>query len=106
MEQKEKFIQLIQEHPEYYKLFPQEPGDSKLYLSFLNFVRAQAKSLEQLFQRFPGIEQEDMQIILEYLIKIGLITRISAGAKIYFYATDNARTLLEEYEKTKHDFDF
>ena len=106
MEQKDKFIQLIEEHPEYYKLFPQEQGESKLYLGFLNFLRTQAKSLEQLFQRFSEISQEDMQIILEYLIKIGLVTRVSAGTKIYFYATDNARILLEQYEKTKQDFDF
>lgn len=106
MEQKEKFIQLIEEHPEYYKLFPQEAGESKFYLSFLNFLRTQAKSLEQLYEKFSGISAEDMRIILEYLIKIGLIAKISAGTKFYFYATDNARTLLEEYEKTKHDFDF
>ncbi|MDO8538787.1 MAG: hypothetical protein Q7S21_07965 [archaeon] len=106
MEEKEKLIQLIQEHPEYYKLFPQEQGESKLYLAFLDFVKSQAKSLEQLFQKFSGIEQEDMQIILDYLIKIGLIEKISASNKVFFYATDNARILLEEYEKTKLGFDF
>jgi hypothetical protein len=40
------------------------------------------------------------------LIKINLLQKIFAGTKTYFFATDTARSLLEEYEKTKHGFDF
>ena len=100
MKEEEKFINFVQSHPEYYK------DESNLYLSFLEFLKDKAQTLEQLFQRFPGIASKDMHFILEYLEKIKLIERIPAGNKVFYYATDLARKLLDEYSKTWHDFRF
>ncbi|MEM4662770.1 MAG: hypothetical protein QXM75_01985 [Candidatus Diapherotrites archaeon] len=70
---------------------------------FIQIIRSlkNAKDLTMLSSAFPYIEREDMEEILNLLIKINVVGTFKATTKDFYYLTEMGKTFLELYDKAR-----
>ncbi|AJF60676.1 MAG: hypothetical protein J4224_02705 [Candidatus Diapherotrites archaeon] len=96
MNPKEEFIRFVQDNPSYYYIV-----QSGLFLELLNFICSAAKNTTDIYSHFAGIENSDVEEMLQVLLAAKLISRARGSDREIYYCTDAARTLIEKYNAAK-----
>lgn len=99
MNPQERFVSYLEEHPGFYLV-----AKSDLYINFLSIIEKEGKDIESLKKVMPGIEQGDIQLVLNSLISLKLVGLLKTNSKIIYFATDAAREFLSLYRNTKTGF--
>jgi hypothetical protein len=99
MNAQEKFVSYLEDHPGYYLV-----AKSDLYISLLSTLEEQGTDILSISSRFPGIDREDLFLMLDSLVKLKLVGALKTNNKVIYYITKNAEELLANYRKTKTSF--
>jgi hypothetical protein len=99
MDPHEEFILFLEKNPAYYVIMK-----SQLYIEVLEKLARKPLSRPALKNRFPEVETSDLDLIVESLVEIGLVSRFRAGENFVYYSNDKGKLFLEKYAKTKRHF--
>ncbi len=94
----DKWILFLERNPQFYEL---SKGD--FFIRFLEKISEGSKSFHELKVIFPEIEENDMQIIMDALLKLGVVSSNRVGLKIFFTLAAQGKKLLSAYKAT-HKF--
>ena len=97
MDPKDEFVNFLEEKPAYYKII-----QSPLILQVLTFVSENAKPISDIYSGFSFMEVKDLDEVLDVLDKLRLIQKVKGTSKLIYYATEDAKILLEKYKKAKN----
>jgi len=89
----------LEEHPEFFEL-----SKSGFFISMLQSLVVEAKSPESIHNDFRFVEWSDLYLILEALVKSGVMEQIGIGGKYFFKTTEKGKLFLKMYKKTKRSF--
>ena len=89
----------LEEHPEFFEL-----SKSGFFISLLQSLVVEAKSPESIHNDFRFVEWNDLYLILEALVKSGVVEQIRIGEKNFFKTTEKGKLFLKMYKKTKRSF--
>ena len=96
---REEFLNYIQDHPEYYPIL-----QSKIFITVLEFLSEKAKPLQDIEAQFSNIEREDLDLVLNSLIKLKIVSRVTGPAQIIYYTNENGKELLKKFKKASEHF--
>ncbi len=96
---REEFLNYIQNHPEYYSVLK-----SKVFIQLLEFLAKQAKPLQDIQSQFPTVERKDLDLVLNSLISLSLVSKIESQNQIIYYTSENGRELLKKFKRAKEHF--
>ena len=99
MKEHEEYLLFLEEHPELHSV-----TKSELYLSVIEFLAEQGKSMNETKHSFPSIEPDDLELVIKSLVSIGVVKKINAQGNEIYYTAQIGKTLLEKYNKTKKHF--
>jgi len=99
MNPQERFVSYLQDHPGYYLV-----AKSDLYINFLTLIAKEAMDAVSLSRALPGIEQQDLELMIKSLISLNLVGVLKTNNKVIYYATENAKEFLLLYRGTKTGF--
>ena len=91
----EEFMHFVEKHPICYYIMR-----STIFIQVLKSLQ-NTKDLIRLQMAFPHVEMQDIEQILELLLKAALISHFRAGSKDFYYTNQLGKKFLELYEKTK-----
>lgn len=94
----EELMRFVEKHPICYYIMR-----SAVFIQVLKSLR-NTKDLIRLRMAFPHIETQDLEQILELLLKAGVISHFRAASKDFYYTNQLGKKFLELYEKTKTKF--
>ena|SRR3989344_1584637 len=97
MDPKDDFVNFVQEKPAYYAIIK-----SPLIMDVLMFLTEGAKPITDIYSKFSFIEIPDLDEVLDVLGKVHLIQSVKGTSRLIYYATDDAKILLEKYKKAKN----
>ena len=98
MDPKDDFVNFVQEKPAYYSIIK-----SRIIMGVLAFVSEGAKSIADIYGRFSYVNEQDVDDVLNVLEQqLRLIQKVKGTPKLIYYATDDAKILLEKYQKAKN----
>ncbi|MFH1256155.1 MAG: hypothetical protein V1494_02575 [Candidatus Diapherotrites archaeon] len=90
------FVVFLEEHPEWYPIV-----SSSIYLLILNFIAQSPKSLTDIQSKYLNIEQKDIQLVVQSLVSLKLVSEIKTTAQLLFKANDNGMLLLQRLKDAK-----
>ena len=96
MDDEEEFVKFVMSRPEYYHI-----SKSKIFLQLIDFLSSGAKSTQVVYQQFTNIEAQDLDQMLDTLVAVGLADKIFAASNVLFFATPDAKILIEKIKKAK-----
>ncbi len=91
----EELMHFVEKHPICYYIMR-----SAIFIQVLKSLQ-NTKDLIRLRMAFPHVEMQDLEQILELLLKAGVISHFRAGSKDFYYTNQVGKKFLELYEKTK-----
>ena len=97
MDPKDDFVNFVQEKPAYYSIIK-----SQIIMGVMAYISEGAKSITDLYEKFSSVEENDMDDVLKVLEQLRLIQKVKGTQKLIYYATDDAKILLEKYQKAKN----
>ena len=97
MDPKDEFVNYVQEKPAYYSIIK-----SEIIMGVLAYVSEGAKSITDLYEKFSYVHEPDMDDVLMVLEQLHLIQKVRGTPKLIYYATADAKILLEKYQKAKN----
>ena len=101
MDPQEKFVMYLQNNPQFHSV-----SQSELFMKIISELNNKAHSFIELRELFPAIEEKDMQTILDALEAIHILKKTKVNWNTYvYYATEQAKNLLEHYKNAKKHFD-
>ena len=95
----EDWILFLEKNPQFYQI---SKGD--FYIQFLEKIADSAKNFSDLRSIFPIIEEDDLHIILDTLLKLKVISKVKTGSDFFFTLSADGKKLLIAYNKTKRFF--
>ena len=99
MKAQEEFILFLEEYPELHPL-----TKSRLCMSFIETLARQGKTRTEISRSFSTMEKKDLDLILDSLLKLGVVKKIRAAKKVVYYTDSLGKTLLEKYYKARKQF--
>jgi predicted transcriptional regulator len=97
MDPKDEFVNFLQEKPAYYPII-----QSPLILDVLRYLAENAKPISEIYSSFSFMEVKDLDEVLDLLDKLRLIQKVKGTSTLIYYATEDAKILLEKYKKAKN----
>ena len=94
----ESWILFLERNPQFYEL---TKGD--FFIRFLNLLSESAKSFSEIRASFPVIEEDDIGVILDALVKLNVVSRSKVGGNFFYALSNDGKKLLSTYERT-HEF--
>ncbi len=93
------WILFLEKNPHFYEL---SKGD--FFIRFLERLAEGAKSFSDLKALFPAVEEEDMHLIMDSLLKLRVVSQARLATKVFYTITLEGKKLLSTYKKTKEFF--
>jgi len=92
----EDWFLFLEKNPHFYEM---SKGD--FFIKFLESLVKDAKSFSDLMVLFSRIEEDDLQLIMETLLELKVVSSVKIGSKFFYTITEEGKKLLAEYKKTK-----
>lgn len=92
------WILFLEKNPQFYEL---SKGD--FFIRFLEKLGSGAKSFPEMRAGFPVIEEDDIRVIMDALLKLGVVEKFKAGERFFYTLSNEGKKLLSTYNKT-HKF--
>tara|TARA_Y100000310_G_C20327677_1_gene643756 strand:- start:103 stop:408 length:306 start_codon:yes stop_codon:yes gene_type:complete len=94
----EDWILFLEKNPQFYEL---SKGD--FFIRFLKELDTGAKTFSEIRATFPIIEEEDVNIILDSLLKLKVVFKSTVNDNFFYSLSEDGKKLLSTYNKT-HEF--
>ncbi len=98
--EKKKLLEYAQQHPEYYPIM-----QSGVFIKIIKALEKEAKNIEDICEMFSSIDKEDFKEIINTLIKVGLVSKLTFSEKILYYTNENGTEFLKYCNLAKNAFD-
>lgn len=99
MAAKDEWVLFLEKNPQFNEL-----SKSKLYISLLKSIKKESLNIDKIHLSHHNIENRDLDLILQSLIKLELVYRIKTGKQVLFGITPKGRELLKTYETAREGF--
>lgn len=96
---RKELILFLEEHPEYYPVIR-----SALYIRILKWLSGKARTMTDIESHFLNIDREDLEMIIDSLLGLGLVTEIKTPTTIVYYLNNEGKELLEKFKNAKQKF--
>ena len=97
MDPKDEFVNFVEQHPAYYAIIK-----APLILDLLTHICESARSANDLYVAFSFADNADLDEVLAMLEKVKLVQQVKGTQKRIYYATEDAKILLDKYKKAKN----
>jgi len=98
MDPEKEWILFLERNAQFYEI---SKGD--FYIRFLERISESAKNFSQLKVLFPKVEEKDLQVIMDMLTKLKVVTITRIGRELFFTIAPDGKKLLSAYKKV-HKF--
>lgn len=99
MTAQDEWILFLEKNPQFNELVK-----SGLYISIINLLRVSSLNITKIHSAFPHIENQDLDLILESLIKLKLVSRISLTKDVVYALTPLGKKMLKTYASAREGF--
>ncbi len=99
MTARDEWILFLEKNPEFHEL-----TKSSLYISIMDLLGKGSLNIDKIHSSFPRIESKDLDLIVDSLVKLKLVSRVRFGANIVYTLTSLGRKLLRIYRKAREGF--
>lgn len=98
----DKFIEYVQKHPTQYAI-----AKSKLCINLLERLSKRGATIKELLAEdaFHNIEEADLKKLMDILVSIKLLDKVTVGTKTIYYSGKFTDQFLENYYSTKKKYD-
>jgi len=91
----EDWILFLEKNPRFYEL---TKGD--FFIQFLAELDSGARSFAELKACFPVIEEEDLGVIMDSLLKLRVVEKSAVSGEFFYTLSADGKKLLSVYRKT------
>lgn len=99
MAAKDEWILFLEKNPQFSEL-----AKSGLYVSILNLLEKGSLNIDRIHSAFPKVENKDLDLIVESLVELKLIHRITFGSQVVFALAPTGEEFLAAYRKAREGF--
>ena len=96
---KDDWILFLEKNPQFSEL-----AKSSIFISILDLLKQGSLNTDKIHSSFPKVENSDLDLILESLIELNLISRITFGKQVVFALTPTGRKFLNLYHNARESF--
>jgi len=97
-----KFIEYVQKYPKQYAI-----ARSELCITIIEYLSKHGATIKEMLseEKFHRITEEDLTVLLEMLVIIKLLDKVTAGSKTLYYSGQFTDLFLKNYYGTKKEYD-
>ena len=99
-EQKKRFLEYVEQHPEYYPLM-----QAGVFVRILKTLAKEAKGMDDMAGILPDIDKEDLAVMVEALMGIKIVSKLFSAGQLLYYTNDLGKEFLSYYDLAKEKFE-
>jgi hypothetical protein len=97
-----QFIEYVQKYPKQYAI-----AKSELCINLIEYLSEHGATIKELLseEKYHKITEEDLTTLLEMLVIIKLLDKVTTGSKTIYYSGQFTNQFLKKYYGTKKEYD-